>query len=810
MAKERYTEQAQEALAASQQLVRRLRHGQWDVEHLLQSLLAQEDGLVAQVLQTLGVERNLVQRRVQEALDRSPKLGYEAQQIYATPRIGRVLEAAAAEAERLKDEYVGVEHLFIAIVAERQGESAALLRSFGIEQEKVYQALQEIRGGQRATDPHAESHYRALQKYSVDLTALAQAGKLDPVIGREEEVRRVMQILGRRTKNNPVLIGEPGVGKTAIVEGLAQKIAAHEVPESLQKRRVLALDLPGLVAGSKFRGEFEERLKAVMDEIRRAQGEIILFIDEIHTVVGAGAAEGAIDASNMLKPALARGELQCVGATTADEYRERIEKDAALERRFQPVYVEEPSVEDTITMLRGLRSRYESHHRVEIADSALEAATRLSHRYISGRYLPDKAIDLIDEASSKLRLDMEMMPAGLRDLAGRVEALRAEEEEASQTRDYERAAQARIDRLAVEQQLEEGKRRWQEETRVNGVVDDEDIAAVVARWTGVPVRRMLEAETERLLHMEEELHKRVIGQDEAVVALSDALRRARSGMKDPKRPIGSFIFLGPTGVGKTELARALAEFLFDTEEAVIRLDMSEYMEKHTVSRLIGAPPGYVGYDEGGQLTEAVRRRPYRVVLFDEIEKAHPDVFNILLQILEDGRLTDGHGRTVDFKNCVVIMTSNLGTQALRSGGALGFVPERGRRADEERLREAVEEALKRTFRPEFLNRIDEIVVFHPLSEEHLRQIVDLMVTAVAVRLREQGVDLELTPAASDWLAKEGFDPVFGARPLRRTIQRHVENPIARLVLRGEAKAGETVVVDAGDGGLRLEVRERVH
>jgi ATP-dependent Clp protease ATP-binding subunit ClpC len=797
---DRFTEQAQQVLAASQELVRHYRHSQWDVEHILLALLQQEGGVTAEILKELGVETETVRQRVEQALERSPKVAYEGAQIYMTPRINSLLRAALSEADRFNDEFVGTEHLLIAIAGERDGDAADILKEFAIDQEKIYRALQDIRGGQRITDPRAETKYRALEKYSRDLTELARQGKLDPVIGRDEEIRRVIQVLTRRTKNNPVIIGEVGVGKTAIAEGLAQRIVADDVPNSLKGRRVIALDMGALVAGSKYRGEFEERLKAVMDEIRRAQGEIVLFIDELHTVVGAGAAEGAIDASNMLKPALARGELQCVGATTLDEYREHVEKDRALERRFQPVFIDEPSVEETIEILKGLRPRYEAHHKIQISDSALEVAAKLSQRYISDRYLPDKAIDLIDEAASKIRIDTESAPSDVKSLEKKLKQLIDEEEAASQRGDYEQAANLKTQRLGLEKEYEETRSKWLQEEKINNVVDEETIAELVAKWTGIPVSRMLEGETEKLLHMEEGLHRRVIGQDEAVTAISDAIRRARAGLKDPRRPIGSFIFLGPTGVGKTELARALAEFLFDEEEAMVRLDMSEYMEKHTVSRLIGAPPGYIGYEEGGQLTEAVRRRPYKVILFDEVEKAHPDVFNVLLQIMEDGRLTDGHGRTVDFKNTVVIMTSNLGSQEFQRG-SLGFRQEAQSRSEQKRLQSAIESALKQTFRPEFLNRIDETIIFQPLTEEQIREIVDLIMKEVQARIEDRKITVVLTEEAKSWLAREGFDPNFGARPLKRTIQREVENPLSRKILLGEFKEGERVKVDLSPEGL---------
>ena len=797
---EKFTEQAQQVLSDSQDIVRRYSHSQWDVEHILLSLLELEHGLPEDILNNLGVSMESVKRSLHEALDRAPKVAYDTTQIYATPRGARLLDNARAEAERMKDEFIGTEHLLIGATIEREGDAARILKEHGVDQEKVYRALMQIRGTHRVTDPRAESKYRSLERYSIDLTELARQGKLDPVVGRDEEVRRVMQTLTRRKKNNPVIIGEAGVGKTAIAEGLAQRIVAGDVPEVLKDRRVLALDMGALVAGSKFRGEFEERLKAVMDEVKSAEGEVILFIDEIHTVVGAGAAEGAIDASNLLKPALQRGELQCIGATTTDEYRKYIEKDSALERRFQPIYLEEPTVDETVEMLRALRPRYEAHHKVKIEDSSLVSAARLSHRYITERHLPDKAVDLVDEAASKLRIDAESLPSSLKGIERRIQELNNEEEAAAQRSDYEGAAQLKTERLRLEQEYSRDRDAWLRDKKIDMIVDEDDIAELISRWTGIPASRLLEGEAERLLHMEDSLHQRVVGQEEAVVALSEAVRRARSGLSDPRRPIGSFIFLGPTGVGKTELAKALSEFLFDDEANMIRVDMSEYMEKHTVSRLIGAPPGYVGFDEGGQLTEAVRRHAFRVILLDEVEKAHPDVFNILLQILEDGRLTDGHGRTVDFRNTVVIMTSNLGTSEL-GRQPFGFHKEGRDTIDEQRLRDSVQDALKRTFRPEFLNRIDETIIFNPLTQEQIEQIVGLMVAEVQKRLVDRDITFELMPEARQWLAREGFDPTFGARPLRRAVQRHLENALSKAILAGEFQPGDRILVDSGPQGL---------
>jgi ATP-dependent Clp protease ATP-binding subunit ClpC len=799
---ERYTEKAQEAFQEAQEIMHEQHHTQLDVEHIFLAMLRQTDGLTSRALARLGVDPDMVAQRVERELEKSPKVygqyGY-TNQVYITTRTQRLMKRAEEEAARLNDQYVGTEHILIAISGEREGASSRILHSFGIDQERIYQSMMEIRGNQRADDPSAESRYEILERYSTDLTQLAREGKLDPVIGREAEITRVMRILCRRSKNNPVLVGETGVGKTAIAEGLAQKIVSGTVPQLLKDRKLLALDLAGMVAGSKFRGEFEERLKAVMDEVRAARGKIILFIDELHTVVGAGAAAGAIDASNMLKPALSRGEMQVIGATTIDEYRKHIEKDAALERRFSPVFVEEPDVETTIEMLRGLRPRYEQHHDLKISNAALEAAARLSSRYITDRFLPDKAIDLIDEASAKLRIDIFSMPPALLAQQNELEKLRQEEEEAGAKRDYERAATLRARYLALEEAFEAARAEWLATSNLDETVDEDDVAGIVSSWTGIPVQRMLETEREKLIEMEARLHERVIGQHDAIVALSDAIRRARAGLKDPRRPIGSFIFVGPTGVGKTELAKALAEFLFDSDDAMTRVDMSEFQERHTVSRLIGAPPGYVGYDDAGQLTESVRRRPYQVVLFDEIEKAHPDVFNTLLQLLDDGRLTDGQGHTVDFRNTVVIMTSNVGTEHVRQQ-RIGLVKGHDRRAEEE-AKERVHEALRQAFRPEFLNRIDDIIVFSALTEGELTQIVDLLVAEVAERLQDQGLSLHLTPEAKALLVREGYNPAYGARPLRRTVQRLIETPLSRALLKGEFQLADIIEVDVVNGEL---------
>ncbi|MFC2013127.1 ATP-dependent Clp protease ATP-binding subunit [Chloroflexota bacterium] len=810
MQPERFTEQAQEALAASQEIVRQYHHSQWDVEHILLALLLQEKGLVGDILRGMGIDTGVVKREVVATLEKSPQVAYEAAQIYATPRIAQLLKMADDEAGRLKDEFIGTEHLLIAMIGEGKSEASKILRRSGIDQEKVYRALQSIRGTHRVTDARAESKYRSLEKYGRDLTELARRSRLDPVIGRDDEIKRVMQILSRRTKNNPVIIGDAGVGKTAIAEGLAQKIAADDVPDSLKERKVVALDMGALVAGSKFRGEFEERLKAVMDEVRQSQGEVILFIDEIHTVVGAGAAEGAIDASNMLKPALAHGELQTIGATTLDEYRRFIEKDKALERRLQPVFVGEPTVAATIEMLHGLRPRYEAHHKIKISDQALEAAANLSKRYISDRYLPDKAIDLIDEAASKLRIDTESAPPEVKTLERRLKELTNEEEAVTQRQDYERAAELKSERLRLETEYNQAKSEWLKAEKIDSVVHEEDIAQLISKWTGIPVSQMLEDEMKKLLHMEERIHERLINQEEAVTAISEAIRRSRAGLKDPNRPIGSFMFLGPTGVGKTELVRALARFLFDDENAMVRLDMSEYQEKHTVSRLIGAPPGYVGYEEGGQLTEAVRRRPYRVILLDEIEKAHPEVYNSLLQLLDDGRLTDGHGRTVDFKNTVVIMTSNVGAKLIKRKMTIGFAAEADEAKTEKQAYESMKEKVtgeaKKEFNPEFLNRLDEIIVFHELGEDHLRSIVGLLTRDLQDRLAERKLGVDFTDEAKSWLVRTGYDPLYGARPLRRAIERYVENPLSTSLLKGEFKEGTTIIVDAGADGLTFATR----
>jgi len=846
---DKFTQRGQEAILASQELAQSYNHSQIEPEHLLLALLQQEDGVVPEIMAQMGAQPAAVQSQLETDLARRPKVYGGNVQPGISGQLGRVIQDAQAEAAAMRDDYVSTEHLLLALLGENGGAAARLLGRLGITRDRVLAALTAIRGSQRVTSQNPEATYKALEKYGRDMTALARQGKLDPVIGRDEEIRRCIQILSRRTKNNPVLIGEPGVGKTAIVEGLAQRIVRGDVPEGLKNKRVVALDMGALVAGAKYRGEFEERLKAVLKEITDAAGQIILFIDELHTVVGAGAAEGAMDASNMLKPMLARGELHAIGATTLDEYRKHIEKDPALERRFQPVLVDEPSVEDTISILRGLKERYEVHHNVRITDAAVIAAATLSHRYISDRFLPDKAIDLIDEAASRLRMEITSDPAELDEIKRKImqleierEALKKESDEASKARlaalereladlqeeraslearlarereviervatlkqqieetrheietaqrryDYNRAAELQYGKLAgLERNLKEAEAELAEMQRrgmlLKEEVGAEEVAEVVSSWTHIPVSKLLEGEIEKLLKMEERLHERVVGQDEAVRAVANAVRRARAGLQDPNRPIGSFIFLGPTGVGKTELARALAEFLFDDENAMIRIDMSEYQERHTVSRLIGAPPGYVGYDEGGQLTEAVRRKPYSVVLFDEIEKAHREVFNTLLQLLDDGRLTDGHGRTVDFKNTVVIMTSNIGSQYINDPGL----------TDRQRSERALN-ALRQAFPPEFLNRIDEIVVFHSLTREHLGKIVEIQLRRLSKMLAERGLTLRLTDRAREFLAEAGYDPVYGARPLKRAIQQHVQDPLALALLQGRFQPGDTIVAD---------------
>ncbi len=814
---DRFTERAQDAAMRAYEVLQRYNHTQVDTEHFLLALIEQPDGVIPEILALMGVDLEQIGHRLDDELRRTSRsqiYGGGVGQVYITPRLKRVIENSNAEASKLKDDYISTEHLFLAIATEKNTPAVSILTEFGVTRERILEAIQEVRGGQKVTSPQAETQYRTLEKFSRDLTQLARDGKLDPVIGRDAEILRVIQVLSRRTKNNPVLIGEAGVGKTAIAEGLAIKIAEDDVPEILGGKRVVQLDLGAMVAGTRFRGEFEERLKGAMEEIQRAEGEVILFIDELHSVVGAGGATGALDASSMMKPALARGELRCIGATTPDEYRRYIEKDSALERRFAPIWVEEPSVEETIEMLKGLQDRYEAHHNVRFTEDALEAAARLSHRYVTERHLPDKAVDLIDEAASKLRVAIYSMPPDLKEMKARLQKLITEEEAAWQNRDYERAAQYKTERITLETGFSERRDAWRQETGLDEIVDDEDIADVVASWTGIPVNTLMQTEAERLLDMEEHLHKRIVGQAEAVNAVADAIRRARSGLKDPRRPIGSFIFLGSSGVGKTELAKALAEFMFDDQDALVRIDMSEYREQHTVSRLFGAPPGYVGYEEGGQLTEAVRRRPYQIVLFDEIEKAHPDVWSALLQIMEDGRLTDGQGRVVDFRNTVLIMTSNIGTEYAKQGGTLGFV--RTTNGDDEARegKKRIEEGLKRTFRPEFLNRIDEIIIFHTLTLEHVEQIVDLQMAEIRERLQERGITVSLTEAARKWLARQGYDPAFGARPLRRTLQRYVESPLSRQILKGEFETGDAVSADApaeegGESGLIFEKQEAV-
>jgi ATP-dependent Clp protease ATP-binding subunit ClpB len=854
---DKFTIKSQELIQNSQALASQRGHQQIEPEHLLAAMLQDQEGIAGAMLRKLGVAPAEINRQVTAALEKLPQIsGAGIGEAYLSPRAKKILEGAFAEATKMKDEYVSIEHIFLAIAEEKKGEAAGILSRAGITRDSILKVLLEIRGTQRITDPNPEEKYQALERFSRDLTDLARRGKLDPIIGRDDEIRRVVQVLSRRTKNNPVLIGEPGVGKTAIIEGLAGRIVAGDVSETLKNRRLVALDMGALIAGAKYRGEFEDRLKAVLKEVESAEGEIILFIDELHTVVGAGAAEGAVDASNMLKPALARGTLRCVGATTINEYRKYIEKDAALERRFQPVLVKEPSVEDTISILRGLKEKYEVHHGVRIKDSAIVAAATLSERYIADRFLPDKAIDLIDECASKLRIEIDSMPAEIDEIQRKItqmeierQALKKETDEASR----ERLKKLDADLANMNDELKQMKGHWQNEkdtietirkikeeqeqlnqqaqlaeregnlakvaeirygkstelTRrledanqilaelqvdrkmLKEEVDDEDVAEVVSRWTGIPVSRMLEGEREKLVHMEERLHRRVIGQDEAVEAVSNAVRRARSGLQDPNRPIGSFIFMGPTGVGKTELAKALAAFLFDSEQAMIRIDMSEFMEKHSVARLIGAPPGYVGYEEGGYLTEGVRRRPYSVVLFDEIEKAHAEVFNVLLQILDDGRMTDGQGRTVDFKNTIVIMTSNVGSQWIQELAA----------TDRSEMERRVTEALRAHFKPEFLNRIDETIIFQNLSPEQIVEIVEIQVNKLRARLTAQNIELYLSKGALAFIADKGYDPVYGARPLKRVIQHYIENPLSLEILKGKIAAGAKVNADVADAQI---------
>ncbi len=851
----RFTEKLQEAFHSAQSKAARANNQQVEVEHLLAALLEQENGLAASILLKADIKLETLHRRLTQELDKLPRIsgsGVNPDQILITSRLQQVLLKAEDEAKHLKDDYISIEHVLLAILGD-SGPAARTLKEFGLTRDRLLKILQEVRGGQRVTTQNPEQTYEALERYGRDLTKLAAQNKLDPVIGRDEEIRRVIQVLSRRTKNNPVLIGEPGVGKTAIVEGLALRIMRGDVPESLKDKKVVSLDMGALIAGAKFRGEFEERLKAVLKEVQNSNGQIILFIDELHTVVGAGKAEGSMDAGNLLKPMLARGELHCIGATTLDEYRKYIEKDAALERRFQTVLVDQPSVEDTISILRGLREAYENHHGVKIKDSSIVAAAVMSDRYISDRFLPDKAIDLMDEAAAKLRTEIDSMPSELDEIKRRMmqleierEALKKETDQASKDRlvklekelaelktdwsalqgqwqaekssvqklrtlreqietskqeieaakrkgDLNKAAELQYGKLpTLERELAKLSENTGRPRLLKDEVDEEDIAAVVSRWTGVPVSKLLEGEMQKLLSLDKELHKRVIGQDEAVDAVAEAVIRARSGLKDPKRPIGSFIFLGPTGVGKTELARALAEFLFDDEHNMIRIDMSEYQEKHTVARLVGAPPGYIGFDEGGQLTEAVRRRPYSVILFDEIEKAHPDVFNVLLQVLDDGRLTDGQGRTVNFKNTIVIMTSNIGSTRILEGG------------NYERMQKQVLEDMRKHFRPEFLNRVDEIIVFHALDTTHLKQIVEVQLAGLRARLAERHIELELSDAARTHLVDSGYDATYGARPLKRAIQREIETPLARKIISGEVKDGQKLYIDAADGALKFE------
>jgi ATP-dependent Clp protease ATP-binding subunit ClpC len=803
----RFTERAQKVLALAQEEAIRLAHSNIGTEHILLGLVREGEGIAAKALTALGLSPEKIQKEVEGLIGKGTE---KSQTIHYTPRAKKVIELSMDEARKLGHSYVGTEHILLGLIREGEGVAARVLGNLGVSLNKARQQVLQLLGSNDSSNHqgggNANANTPTLDSLARDLTAIAREGSLDPVIGRSKEIQRVIEVLSRRTKNNPVLIGEPGVGKTAIAEGLAQQIIANEVPEILRDKRVMTLDMGTVVAGTKYRGEFEDRLKKVMDEIRQA-GNIILFIDELHTLIGAGGAEGAIDASNILKPSLARGELQCIGATTLDEYRKYIEKDAALERRFQPIQVNEPTAEESIQILKGLRDRYEAHHRVSITDEAIDAAVKLSDRYISDRFLPDKAIDLIDEAGSKVRLRSYTTPPNLKELEAKLEEIRKEKDAAVQSQEFEKAASLRDSEQKLREELEETKNTWKEKQgQENTEVTVEDIAKVVSNWTGVPVSKLAQTETDRLLKLEEILHSRVIGQSEAVVAVSKAVRRARAGLKDPKRPIGSFIFLGPTGVGKTELARALAESMFGDEDAMIRIDMSEYMEKHSTSRLVGSPPGYVGYEEGGQLTEKVRRKPYSVVLLDEIEKAHPDVFNILLQVLEDGRLTDSKGRTVDFRNTVLIMTSNVGAQSLKSNKYVGFNIQDGKQ-DYKDMKGKVMEELKRAFRPEFLNRIDEIIVFHSLEKDHLKEIVTLMSNQLTSRLKEQDIHLELSAAAKEKIADEGFDPEYGARPLRRAIQKHVEDKLSEELLRGKVLTGQNIVIDVEDSEFVVKVKE---
>ncbi|EPY06912.1 Clp protease ClpX [Paenibacillus sp. E194] len=798
----RFTERAQKVLALAQEEAVRLGHNNIGTEHILLGLIREGEGIAAKALVALGLGLEKIQDEVETLIGRGQE---QPLNIAYTPRAKKVIELSMDEARKLGHTYVGTEHILLGLIREGEGVAARVLNNLGISLNKARQQVLQLLGSSEAVSSHHGQSQNVstptLDSLARDLTAVAKEGNLDPVIGRSKEIERVIQVLSRRTKNNPVLIGEPGVGKTAVAEGLAQKIINNEIPETLRDKRVMTLDMGSVVAGTKYRGEFEDRLKKIMDEIRQA-GNVILFIDELHTLIGAGGAEGAIDASNILKPALARGELQCIGATTLDEYRKYIEKDAALERRFQPITVDQPTPEEAIQILTGLRDRYEAHHRVKITDEAIEQAVKLSDRYIPDRFLPDKAIDLIDEASSKVRLHSYTVPPNLKELEARLEDIRKEKDASVQSQEFEKAAALRDTEQKMREELETVRNQWKEKQgRVDSEVTPEDIAQVVASWTGIPVLKLKEEETERLLKMEEILHERVIGQDEAVKAVSRAIRRARAGLKDPKRPMGSFIFLGPTGVGKTELARALAESLFGDENAVIRIDMSEYMEKHSTARLVGAPPGYVGYEEGGQLTEKVRRKPYSVVLLDEIEKAHPEVFNILLQVLEDGRLTDSKGRVVDFRNTLIILTSNVGAEAIKRNSTLGFTAVDDAGKDYNNMKDKVMGELKKSFRPEFLNRIDEIIVFHSLEQKHIAEIVSLMAGELRKRLKEQDVDFQLTDNAKNFLAKEGFDPAYGARPLRRAIQKHIEDRLSEELLKGTVSKGDAVVIDEKDGEL---------